>query len=57
MALGAFISTGRSLEQAIERVRHAEERGYESVYVTHIAGRESLTVVTAYPLMRRYGYL
>lgn len=50
MGLGAFISTGRSLEQAIERVRHAEELGYESVYVTHIAGRESLTVLTAYAM-------
>ena len=26
----------------------AEELGYESAYVTHIAGRESLTVMTAY---------
>jgi probable F420-dependent oxidoreductase len=50
MALGCFVSTGRSLEQAIARVRRAEELGYESAYVTHIAGRESLTVVTAYAL-------
>ena len=50
MALGCFISTGRSLDQAIERVRLAESLGYESVYVTHIAGRESLTVITAYAL-------
>ena len=50
MATGCFISTGRSLEQAIERVRLAESLGYESVYVTHIAGRESLTVITAYAL-------
>src|SRR4029077_7832125 len=28
----------------------AESLGYESAYVTHIAGRESLTVVTAYAL-------
>ncbi len=48
MALGAFISSGRSLPQAIERVRLAEQLGYEAAYVTHIAGRESLTVVTAY---------
>lgn len=48
MALGCFISTGRSLDQAIERVRLAESLGYEAVYVTHIAGRESLTVLTAY---------
>ena len=50
MALGCFISTGRSLEQAIERVKLAESLGYESVYVTHIAGRESLTVISAYAL-------
>lgn len=50
MATGCFISTGRSLEQAIERVRLAESLGYEAVYVTHIAGRDSLTVVTAYAL-------
>ncbi|MCW3028917.1 MAG: hypothetical protein JWN81_2128 [Solirubrobacterales bacterium] len=50
MARGCFISTGRSLEQAIERVKLAESLGYESVYVTHIAGRESLTVLTAYAL-------
>jgi F420-dependent oxidoreductase-like protein len=50
VAAGCFISTGRSLEQAIERVRLAESLGYEAVYVTHIAGRDSLTVVTAYAL-------
>lgn len=50
MALGCFISTGRSLEQAIERVKLAESLGYETVYVTHIAGRESLTVISAYAL-------
>jgi len=50
MARGCFISTGRSLPAAIERVKLAESLGYESVYVTHIAGRESLTVLTAYAL-------
>jgi len=50
MALGCFVSTGRSLEQAIARVQRAEELGYEAAYVTHIAGRESLTVVTAYAM-------
>ena len=48
MATGCFISTGRSLDQAIERVRLAESLGYESVFTTHIAGHESLTVLTAY---------
>jgi alkanesulfonate monooxygenase SsuD/methylene tetrahydromethanopterin reductase-like flavin-dependent oxidoreductase (luciferase family) len=50
MATGCFISTGRSLDEAIERVRLAEQLGYETVYITHIAGRESLTVLTAYAL-------
>jgi len=50
MATGCFISTGRSLEQAIERVKLAESLGYEAVYLTHVAGRESLTVLTAYAL-------
>src|SRR5437764_9468173 len=50
MAVGCFVSTGRSLDRAIARVRLAESLGYEACYVTHIAGRESLTVVTAYAL-------
>jgi alkanesulfonate monooxygenase SsuD/methylene tetrahydromethanopterin reductase-like flavin-dependent oxidoreductase (luciferase family) len=50
MARGCFVSTGRSLQSAIDRVRLAESLGYETVYVTHIAGRESLTVLTAYAL-------
>ena len=50
MATGCFISSGRSLDQAIERVKLAEALGYESVYSTHVAGRESLTVLTAYAL-------
>jgi probable F420-dependent oxidoreductase len=53
VATGCFISTGRSLEEAIERVRLAESLGYETAYVTHIAGRESLTVITAYALATR----
>jgi alkanesulfonate monooxygenase SsuD/methylene tetrahydromethanopterin reductase-like flavin-dependent oxidoreductase (luciferase family) len=48
MATGCFISTGRSLPEALERVKLAESLGYQSVYVTHVAGRESLTVLTAY---------
>ena len=46
--IGTFISAGRSLEQAVERVRLAESLGYDSTYVTHIAGRDSLTVLTDY---------
>ena len=48
VAVGAFISVGRSLGRAVERVRRAEASGYESAYVTHIAGRDSLTVLAAY---------
>jgi alkanesulfonate monooxygenase SsuD/methylene tetrahydromethanopterin reductase-like flavin-dependent oxidoreductase (luciferase family) len=50
MGIGCFISPGRSIEQAIEAVQRAEQLGYEAAYVTHIAGRESLTVATAYAL-------
>src|SRR5436305_8064266 len=50
MGAGCFVSTGRSLDAAVERVTLAEELGYESVYVTHIAGREPLVVLTAYAL-------
>jgi alkanesulfonate monooxygenase SsuD/methylene tetrahydromethanopterin reductase-like flavin-dependent oxidoreductase (luciferase family) len=48
MAIGAFIGTGRDLGRALERVRRAEDLGYESAYVTHIAARDSLTVLTRY---------
>lgn len=48
MAVGAFIGTGRELHPALERVQLAESLGYESVYTTHIAGRDSLTVLTRY---------
>ena len=50
MATGCFISSGRSLPAAVERVQLAESLGYESVYVTHIAAREALTLVAAYAL-------
>src|SRR6185312_16511441 len=50
MATGCFVATGRSLEQAVQRVKLAESLGYDAAYVTHIAGRESLTVVTVYAL-------
>jgi alkanesulfonate monooxygenase SsuD/methylene tetrahydromethanopterin reductase-like flavin-dependent oxidoreductase (luciferase family) len=46
--IGTFISVGRSLDGAQERVRRADELGFDSVYVTHIAGRDSLTVLAAY---------
>jgi alkanesulfonate monooxygenase SsuD/methylene tetrahydromethanopterin reductase-like flavin-dependent oxidoreductase (luciferase family) len=50
MGPGCFVSTGRSLDQAIARVQLAEELGYDSAYTTHVNGRDSLTVLTAYAL-------
>ena len=46
--VGTFISVGKSLDQAIERVKRAEALGYDSTYVTHIAARDSLAVLMAY---------
>ena len=48
MGLGAFIGVGRSVETALQRVERAERLGYESAYVTHIAGRDSVTLLMAY---------
>ena len=48
MPIGAFISAGRSLETAVERVQRADALGYDACYVTHIAARDSLTVLTRY---------
>jgi F420-dependent oxidoreductase-like protein len=48
LPLGTFISVGRSLETALDRVRLAEQLGYHSVMTTHVAGRDSLTVLGAY---------
>lgn len=48
MALGSFIGAGRSLDSAVRRVVRAEELGYESVFVTHIGGRDSITLLAAY---------
>jgi probable F420-dependent oxidoreductase len=45
---GTFISVGKSFDQAIERVRRAEELGYDSVYTTQTAGRDALTVLTSF---------
>jgi alkanesulfonate monooxygenase SsuD/methylene tetrahydromethanopterin reductase-like flavin-dependent oxidoreductase (luciferase family) len=48
MAIGCFVSVGRALQDAVARVRLAEELGYDAAYVTHIAARDSLTVLAAY---------
>src|SRR3954452_17252203 len=46
--IGAFISAGRSLDSALDRVRLADELGFDSVFTTHIAGRDSLSLLMAY---------
>ena len=46
--IGAFISPGKRLERALERVKLADGLGFDSTYATHIAGRDSLTTLTAY---------
>jgi probable F420-dependent oxidoreductase len=48
MAIGCFVSVGRTLQDAVARVRLSEELGYDAAYVTHIAARDSLTVLAAY---------
>jgi F420-dependent oxidoreductase-like protein len=48
MPVGTFIAAGKSLERTVDRVRRAESLGYDSAYVTHIAGRDSLAVLAAY---------
>jgi F420-dependent oxidoreductase-like protein len=48
VGLGSFIGAGRSLDFALRRVARAEELGYESVFVTHIAGRDSITLLAGY---------
>ncbi len=48
MATGCFISTGKSFQPAIERVRLAEKLGYASAWTTHINGRDALGVCAAY---------
>ncbi|MBV9196363.1 MAG: LLM class flavin-dependent oxidoreductase [Solirubrobacterales bacterium] len=50
MGTGCFISPGRSLPRALERVKLADSLGYEAVFTTHIAGAESLTLLTAYAM-------
>jgi F420-dependent oxidoreductase-like protein len=46
--VGAFISAGRSLDGSLERVRRADGLGFDSIYTTHIAGRDSLALLMAY---------
>lgn len=46
--IGAFISPGRDLAKTLERVGLADRLGFDAVYATHIAGRDSLTVLMGY---------
>jgi F420-dependent oxidoreductase-like protein len=46
--LACSLEPGRSLEEGVERVRLAESLGYDSVWVTHIAGREPLQLLSHY---------
>lgn len=48
MGLGAFIGAGRTIDSALQRAARAEELDYESIFVTHIAGRDSVTLLTGY---------
>jgi len=51
MGLGTYIQTHAcSLEQAHARVQRAEQLGYEAAYVTHVAGRDALTVAATYAM-------
>jgi alkanesulfonate monooxygenase SsuD/methylene tetrahydromethanopterin reductase-like flavin-dependent oxidoreductase (luciferase family) len=50
VAAGCFVSPGRSLERALARVNVADSLGFEAAFTTHLAGAESLTVLTAYAM-------
>ena len=46
--LGAFLIPGADLRLAVELARQVEAWGYESLWVTHGAGRDSFLVLSAY---------
>ena len=48
MPVGTFISVGRKLDSAVSRVERAEALGYDSVFTTHLAGLDSLTLLAVY---------
>jgi alkanesulfonate monooxygenase SsuD/methylene tetrahydromethanopterin reductase-like flavin-dependent oxidoreductase (luciferase family) len=48
MPTGCFVSAGRSIHGAVERVKLAESLGYDAAYMTHIAGRDSMIVSAIY---------
>lgn len=46
--LAAFITPGKSLASAVERVVLAERLGYEAAFATHIAARDGMMTLAAY---------
>jgi alkanesulfonate monooxygenase SsuD/methylene tetrahydromethanopterin reductase-like flavin-dependent oxidoreductase (luciferase family) len=46
--IGTFISPGRSLSDSVERARKVDGLGYDSIFTTHIAGRDPFTVLGAF---------
>jgi F420-dependent oxidoreductase-like protein len=48
LRIGAYLNPGRDLAASVELARRAEAVGYESVWVTHGAGRDSFAVLQAY---------
>jgi len=48
MKTGAYVNPGRDLAASVDLVCRAEALGYESVWVTHGAGRDSFAVLQAY---------
>lgn len=48
--VACVLAGGRSLERSLERVRLAETLGYEAVFVPQLAGRDALSMVTAFLL-------
>ncbi len=48
MKIGAYLNPGRDLGASVDLARRADALGYESVWVTHGAGRDSFAVLQAY---------
>lgn len=48
MTLAAYLNPGRDLATGVALARRAETLGYDSVWVTHGAGRDSFLVLAAY---------
>ena len=46
--IGAFISAGKSLDSALDRVKRADRLGFDAAYTTQIAGRDPLGLLMAY---------